>query len=270
MPWSADEIWLRTKAAIVRTPLEPTAEKLRRLATAWHRFRVPELREVHNENEYMRAALAEILDERSCCVDVGCHIGSFLSLLTRLAPHGQHIAIEPTPQKCRWLQSKFPEVEVIQAAASDSAGVAKFCEDRANPGYSHLTTDGVGYSVKKVRLDDILQLRSRIDFIKIDTEGHELEVLNGAVDAIDRLKPVLAFECGTEYQPASSGPRRRALFNLVTARLGCDMFTFSGYLKRNPPLSFDEFRMCGIYPFRAFNFLAVPRVRFGNVERTAK
>ncbi len=47
---------------------------------------------------------------------------------------------------------------------------------------------------------DSLKLR-RLDILKIDVEGMELDVLNGAVDSINKLKPVLITEwihCGTE------------------------------------------------------------------------
>ena len=36
----------------------------------------------------------------------------------------------------------------------------------------------------------------RVDLIKIDTDGHEYEVLNGALETINKLKPLIIFEIG--------------------------------------------------------------------------
>jgi hypothetical protein len=55
-------------------------------------------------------------------------------------------------------------------------------------------TDGVGV----VSLDDfVVQNKfTRVDFIKIDTDGHEFEVLAGAKEMIKKFKPVMIFEVG--------------------------------------------------------------------------
>jgi hypothetical protein len=42
-----------------------------------------------------------------------------VSLLMKLAPDGRHMAVEPTPEKARWLRKKFPEVEVRAEALDD-------------------------------------------------------------------------------------------------------------------------------------------------------
>ena len=38
---------------------------------------------------------------------------------------------------------------------------------------------------------------SRLDFIKIDTDGYELEILKGAINSLKRFKPVIVFELAT-------------------------------------------------------------------------
>jgi len=55
--------------------------------------------------------LQRLLTGDSCGVDVGCHIGSFLSLIIKYAPQGKHIAIEASEVKSRWLKNRFTTVE---------------------------------------------------------------------------------------------------------------------------------------------------------------
>ena len=71
-------------------------------------------------------------------MDIGCHIGSMLSTILRLAPRGQHWAFEPTPSKAAWLRAKFPEVEVREMALTeDGVLVARDDELVAGQGLTH-------------------------------------------------------------------------------------------------------------------------------------
>jgi hypothetical protein len=54
--------------------------------------------------------------------------------------------------------------------------------------------------VKIIRLDDFVKNESlkRIDFIKIDTEGYEVNVVNGAKETIKNYLPILSISCHSE------------------------------------------------------------------------
>jgi hypothetical protein len=56
------------------------------------------------------------------------------------------------------------------------------------------STDGIG----AIALDDFCEQNEveRLDFIKIDTDGHELEVLKGARNVVGRFRPIVIFEVG--------------------------------------------------------------------------
>ena len=45
----------------------------------------------------------------------------------------------------------------------------------------------------------------------------------------------------------------------ITQDLGYDIFSFTDFLFDKGEMTYDEFRKCGLYPFRALNFVAVPR-----------
>jgi FkbM family methyltransferase len=196
-------------------------------------------------------------------VDVGCHVGSFLSLLIKICPDGHHTAIEAVPKKAVWLKSKFKNVTIFSVAVGEKPGTAMFEENIEQPGRSRLQDlrpqDGAVqlYNVDIKRLDDILS--EKVDFIKMDIEGAELAALRGARNIIERWKPSILFECGGEYDMALSGFDRQALYDFITKDLQYDIFSFVDFIFDKGKMGADEFRKCGIYPFRAFNFVALPQ-----------
>ena len=260
---------LYVKSLIVGTRLGDAAGHLRWLFGYRQRHRHPELWELYLEEHWLPVILQRLLTPNSCGVDVGSHIGSFLGLLRRYAPQGRHVAFEPSPTKSRWLKRRFRDVETFPQAVADRAGTAVFEEDTAQSGYSHLVTPGSApknqgggashFDVQICRLDDVLRDRERIDLIKIDVEGGELAVLRGAAALIRKWQPSIIFECGSEYGMEQKDLSRRDLYDYVTSDLGYKIFCFADFAFDKGELTFDEFRKCGLYPFRAFNFVAVPR-----------
>ena len=252
-------ISLLFKSIVLRTALGTPAARLRWPLGAAQRFRHPELWELYLEERRLPVVLSKLLAHDSCAVDVGAHVGSFLKLLLKYAPEGQHSAFEASPTKARWLQTGFPKVKVFPVAVSSTSGVAVFHEDYARPGFSSLSgdnhsTSSVSYEVQTQTLDEALGDVNRLDLIKLDIEGAELDALHGAVGLIERFRPGIIFECGTEYQSSRSD-----LFDFLTKKLGYNIFNFTDFLFDKGEMSFDEFRKCGIYPFRGFNFIARPR-----------
>jgi FkbM family methyltransferase len=256
-------VLLYLKSLIIGTSLEEPAKKLRWFFGIKQRLNHPELWEVYLEDQRVPLILQKVLSENSCGVDVGCHIGSFLSLLTTYAPKGRHIAFETSQLRGRHLKDRFPSATIHTCAVSDVAGVAKFQEDYAHPGYSRLQgtvtaykENTNSYEVEICRLDDILLRETRVDLLKLDIEGGELAALRGAVKSIRRFKPTILFECGSEYFMAEEQLSRHMLYEFITQDLSYEIFTFVDFLFDKGPMTFDEFRKCGLYPFRAFNFIA--------------
>lgn len=253
------------KSLIVRTPLADVARKLRWLLDAKKRRKHPELWEMYLEKQRMPLVLEKVLEHNACCIDVGGHIGLFLSLLNRYAPHGEHTVFEASPTKSNWLRKRFPNARVFSYAVADKAGSTIFEEDCARPGYSALrevagqpAANSVLYEVPTCRLDDVLSATDRIDLMKFDIEGGELAALRGAAQLIRKWKSAIIFECGDEYKSAERPlSRRLELYDFVTKGLGYDIFSMVDFLYDKGEMSFDEFRKCGLYPFRGFKFVAL-------------
>jgi FkbM family methyltransferase len=255
---------LYIKHLLLRTPLEQPALRLRHFAESFHRMRHPELREVFEEEDGIGQVVRQVVQPGSNCIDIGCHIGSSLSLMARYAPQGKHLAIEPVAEKAAWIRKKFPEVEVRAIALGERQEAVTFYQNVARPGFSSLAKNVesgdeiVAMTVDCERLDNVARTDLKYAFIKIDVEGAELLVLKGARETIARSRPVILFE--SSYDGAAKlGLKREDLFAFFGMELGYDVFTIKRFLERQSKLDLAGFQRAAEYPFQAFNFVAVPR-----------
>jgi FkbM family methyltransferase len=145
-------------------------------------------------------------------VDVGANIGYHALYVASVFPGARVVAFEPNPVVRAQLQHNaalcgFANVEISGAAVSDRAGAARLFGQRArayNRGNSSLRRNpdlGTRYDqvdVEVVTLDTALA-GQRVRVIKIDTEGHEYEVLRGAGRLIEEQRPVILFEFESRY-----------------------------------------------------------------------
>ena len=131
--------------------------------------------------------------------DVGAHTGIY-SIVGNLDKNEKNIiSIEPFYINYSRLLSNFKLNKIkpdkcFLAAASNSEGVGKF---KAKTLFNHstggkLSEEGI-LSVHKMKIDNF-KLEKKICGMKIDTEGHELEVLEGSIVSIEKDKFDILFE----------------------------------------------------------------------------
>lgn len=255
------------KHLLIRTPLEKPANLIRDLSKLPERRRHPELYDLFSESARIERVLGRLIQPDWNCVDIGCHIGSHLSFILRCAPRGKHIAFEPDREKAGWLKRKFPEVEVLNMAVGEANEIRTFYTNLSNAGFSGFTANNAHPdrdpdSVRETkvecrRLDDVLPSR-RFSYIKIDVEGAELLVLKGAQATIARDRPVILFESSHDAGPRLGIPRED-LFTFFVDQLHYDVFLVKNYIDGKPPLGLERFLSAAVFPFAAFNFLALPR-----------
>jgi len=150
-------------------------------------------------------------------IDIGAADGNYTFLL---APFARKVyAFEPHPKFARQLEkvSKhfFSNVEVIRTALSDGNGERDFVHDLDNPGLSRLSdtarkTHHENVSTVTTRTLDSYGIQN-ISLIKIDVEGHELEVVKGAHATLLRERPILLIE--SEFRHREGCPQ--SLFDLM-------------------------------------------------------
>src|SRR5580658_3113180 len=139
-------------------------------------------------------ALSTLVTADSVCVDVGANIGPVTLALSRLCPAGEVHAFEPTPESFRFLQHNVTanaasNVTLHQLALSDRPGEATIHYNREAAGAALIfdrLVDGVPQVVPLATLDAWAASSGlgRLDLVKIDVEGSELQVLDGAAKTI--------------------------------------------------------------------------------------
>jgi FkbM family methyltransferase len=146
----------------------------------------------------MLGAVAHLLRPGGLVVDVGANIGNHTVFFAAVLDQ-QVIAVEPNPAALTALRANVElngleqKVEVIAVAAGASAGRGTVMDiDSGNLGRASVRTDAQG-SVDVATVDGLVGDR-HVDLLKVDVEGMECDVLQGARGTIERCRPVLLVE----------------------------------------------------------------------------
>lgn len=155
--------------------------------------------------------LLSILTPDSVVYDVGANIGYHTTAFASRAR--QVISFEPNPQNFALLQKNTADHERVtryQAAVSNTVGTGYIADfDPAVYGnFGHMTMTTSGVEVPCMTLDALNHAPP--DLIKIDVEGHEYEVLQGAIHLLKRQRPVVYYE-------AIETPNLSEIYNMLTA-----------------------------------------------------
>lgn len=134
-------------------------------------------------------AALELCKERRTAVDVGGHIGLWSFNLANWFENVR--AFEPVAEHraCFEVNVPFDNVELHAIALGDKPGSVSMTTEMGSSG--NTTVAGPG-DIPMMTLDSIGL--SYVDFIKIDCEGYEENVLRGSERTIERWKPVIIVE----------------------------------------------------------------------------
>lgn len=178
------------------------------------RFTMPALaRAARFEGEVELRRLGSWLQPGAVALDVGANRGIWSWHLRRTGAVVH--AFEPNAALAERLRHALPDVVVHACALSDREGEAELrlpvVQGVAYDGWATVETDNrfPTLAVQAERRQRIL-LRTldgfrfeRVDFLKIDVEGHELAVLRGAEETLRRCRPLLLFEADDRYRPGT-------------------------------------------------------------------
>jgi FkbM family methyltransferase len=172
--------------------------------------------------------------------EVGSNIGASLYQIMCAKPRARVLAFEPSRRFRPFLERNvelagFDHVEVLPLFVGREGGQQRWL-------YGSGTTAGVvedpskvlgappGYEprgrefVRTTTLDEVRRGRSPIDFLKVDTDGVELDVLRGGAEVLEQDRPVLFFELTpglAELIPTPLGDDLTWLHGLGYRRLVC-------------------------------------------------
>jgi FkbM family methyltransferase len=189
--------------------------------------------------------LAYAVGEDWVSIDVGANIGLATLALSMLAPKGSVHAFEPVPRTAAHLRANvetngFCNVVVHEMAVGSAVTELEFFDnpefsagslamDRAAPLLrQHLTSTQPADAFIRVpctTLDQFAQSQGvdRVDLIKIDAEGFDMEVVAGAAEVIARFRPSVIMEFASyalymrNMLPQDALARVRSTFDRVFA-----------------------------------------------------
>jgi len=138
-------------------------------------------------------------------IDIGANYGVYtLSMAKHISPNGKLWAFEPTPETASYLnhsikENKLQNVTLIEAALSNKTGIARLYLNKnseLNSLDGDLSSSDESASVKLLTLDscnDKYKWKG-IDFIKLDAEGEESNILKKAKSVLKNHSPLVMYE----------------------------------------------------------------------------
>jgi FkbM family methyltransferase len=179
----------------------------------------------------MDAALLEWAECHVSGADTVWDIGANSGIFTMAAAGrgARVLAVEPDPFLANALmrtRSANPQlhIEVLAGAISDKRGTATLEISSGGRAANALSTYALGRTafghslaqvlVPTLRLDDLLSV-STPSLLKIDVEGAELAVFQGASRLLRQVRPRIIVEVGRELWPQVSALLREARYRLV-------------------------------------------------------
>ena len=166
-------------------------------------------------------AIDALVPDDGTLVDVGANWGYFpVSLAGRPGFRGRIVAIEPFPSSYAGLETIVAalqlgdRVETLPVAIGREVGEVSMTDEVFSGNNRVAGREGV-VRVSQTTLD-LLAGRddlSRIDFIKIDVEGGEADVIAGAAETIRRCAPAIMFE---DWLPSDGAPASTRTFDEIS------------------------------------------------------
>jgi FkbM family methyltransferase len=170
--------------------------------------------------------LKYFINEGSVLFDIGANSGIYSMMAAKLVGNkGTVVSVEPFPAMSAMLVknselNKFSNVRVRTFGASDKTEVRTFWLNDNKPNsfsFSIHRQDAKNISFLTVSLDELFEWEKldSLDYIKIDAEGEEDNILKGAEKIIAKYKPIIQVEI-TQRQPQSI-PDDYKIFHVPTS-----------------------------------------------------
>lgn len=127
-------------------------------------------------------------------IDAGANIGLSIIFFKSLFPKAIILGFEPDPRSFKILKSNidqfgFSDIEVLQKGVWDRPATLNFFTEGADGGRIALETDKENIiKINTIRLKDYLN--KHVDFLKIDIEGAETNVLKDCADALNNVDKI--------------------------------------------------------------------------------
>jgi FkbM family methyltransferase len=153
------------------------------------------------------ALVKHLLKPDDIFVDVGAHIGYYTALAAEIVTDGDVMAYEPEPENYKILIKnikKFNNVQCLPLGVGSVSGNTKLYVSKKNTGDHRLFESNNDkrneINITLIKLEDSLPPTiDKVNFLKIDTQGFEIDVLMGARNIIENSQDISIL---LEYSPA--------------------------------------------------------------------
>lgn len=186
-------------------------------------------------HEYWKIQLLKkIIQPNMTIVDIGACRGYYSLLSAKLMlDKGKIFSLEPEPSNCKWLlrsitANNYSSICVLQMAVSNKNGHTKLYKSNVSGRHSIIAknTKRDSIEVKTIKLDTFIKKHNinEINIIKIDVEGADIEVLEGAREYLKKCNQ-------THILMDIHKVDRKKIFNLLT-KYGFKIFRISRNMKQ--------------------------------------
>lgn len=136
-------------------------------------------------------------------IDVGANVGYVAAWLAMRSDVQHVLAVEPNPRLVPLLEKNLgSRGTVIHAVATKESGRRQFPVDLDNSSLSGFgNPSGLEFKLEQVpavTLDEVVGETESVRLLKVDTEGHECDVLDGAQDLLLQHSPVIVIEANKD------------------------------------------------------------------------
>lgn len=152
--------------------------------------------------------LGNFLHKDDIAFDIGTNVGEYTYVLERYVGSENVYSFEPIPALFKTLKKRFKNVIVEPMALSNKSGSSQFkipiingivFQTRGKLDLGITEPGETNYEIIEVQCNTIDEYVNRkaipmIKFLKIDVEGHEVQVLKGGIKTINRSRPIMLIE----------------------------------------------------------------------------
>ena len=170
-------------------------------------FRTEETYRAHFEN-VLKEAASYLIHDGQTVLDCGANVGKHaLNFAKYVGDEGLVVAIEPSPQTYAVLENRIRRnvnahrIQTLNCAVGAVSKSIDFFHNKKHPALSSAIEASAGnpeqlerHSMRCRKVDNLREIKSGVDFIKIDVGRFEFEVFKGAEKTLKKHKPPVFFE----------------------------------------------------------------------------
>jgi len=186
--------------------------------------------EVFCDNVYDHIATPK---EGDTVIDIGAYVGMYSIKASKfVGDAGLVVAVEPLPSNIGYLErntTSLPNIRIVNTALSNYTGSARLYSSPSSAAHSITYIRNDFTTVSVTTLDELIKSMGiqKVDYIKMDAEGSDVNILLGANNVLLTHHPVLSMAC---YHTDKDGVPYTGRIIVYLQNMGYKCVTRKGYI----------------------------------------